>query len=321
MLDIITIGTGTQDVFLRGQQFKVHSSIMFPSGKAFSFEAGAKIELDDIIFETGGGATNTAVSFARLGLKTAAHFSIGKDKAGEEIVHALKHEGVRCGLIVRHNKELSSRSFIFLGTKGERTVFVYRGSTLKQQDLLIKKLKARWLYISSLGGRLDVLEKIASYARQRNIKIAFNPGSQEIKLGLKKLFPILDITDILILNRSEASELTGVSYNLSKTIVRQACGLTPGIELVTDGKNGAYVVDENQFYQIGVYDWPLIDRLGAGDAFGAGFVGGIIKYGNITKALQYAAFNASSVVREIGAKKGIVRCFPKNPLKVEVKVI
>jgi len=321
MFDIITIGTATQDIFLKSEQFKSRSDESVKTGKAMVFEAGSKMEIDEIISDTGGGATNCAVTFARLGLETATCFSLGRDAAGREIRRVLKKEGISTRIITQRTHEPTSLSIILLGPSGERTVLVHRGSLIKSPDLILDKIATKWVYISSVGGNLELLEKIATYARSRNIKLAFNPGSGELKLGLKRLFPILEATTILVLNRAEASQLMGLPYSFRKTVVRQACGLTPGIEVITDGKDGACVISEGQSYSIGVYDWPLVDRLGAGDAFGSGFVGGYIKYQDITKALQYAAANASSVVTKIGAKAGIIKAFPKKPLKVEIQKI
>jgi len=321
MFDIIAIGTATKDIFLQSKKIKVRDDIHFISGKSMAFEAGSKVEIDKITTGIGGGATNSATTFARLGLKTAACLSVGKDLAGTEVKHFLKKERIKINFITQEKKYLTSTSIILSEQQGERIVLVHRGATIKSYQLRTKNMKTKWIYLSSVNGNLKVLEKIASYVREKNIKLAFNPGSKEMKLGLKKLFPILNVTTILILNRAEASDLMNLPYKSGKTIVRQACKLTPGIEIITDGKNGADVIYEGEFYSIGVYDWPLVDRLGAGDAFGSGFVSAYIRYRDIKKALQYAAANASSVVTKIGAKAGIIRNFPRELLKVKIETL
>jgi ribokinase len=318
MFDVITIGTATQDVFLQSNHFKIRKDLNFPSGKSIAFEAGAKTEIKNLILETGGGATNSAVTFARLGLRTASCFRVGHDKRGQDITKQLKKEGVSKKFIQKSVDEDTSLSIVFLAMGGERNIFVYRGALLKEDFLHLSKLKTKWFYVSSVGGNIKLLEKVAQFAKRKNIHLALNPGSEELNLGRKKLLKIFNQTDILILNRNEASKLMNISYNFQKTIFRKACGITPGIEVITDGKDGAYVAEENRGYRIGIYDWPLIDRLGAGDAFGSGFVGGYIKYGSIEKALQYAAANASSVVGKIGAKEGIIKEFPAKPLPVKI---
>jgi len=321
MFDIITIGTATRDIFLRSDDFKILDDLRFVNGKSMAFEAGAKTEIKEMIFETGGGATNSAVTFARLGLKTAACCKVGNDLAAKNIVEALKEEKVKINLIKQDKFNPTSVSIIFLSDSGERNVFVYRGALVHKEDISFNKIKTKWLYVSSVGGDIDLLDKIAEFVISKNIKLALNPGSKELSLGSKKLFNIFNATTILILNRKEASDLMGIPYNFRKTIFRRSCGLTPGIEVITDGPDGAYVADEGQSYKIGIYNWPLVDRLGAGDAFGSGFVGGYIKYHDITKALQYAAANGSSVVTKIGAKAGIIKHFPPEPLDVKIEAL
>jgi sugar/nucleoside kinase (ribokinase family) len=319
MFDVITIGTATRDIFMLSKEFKILHDVRFPSGKSMSFEAGEKIEIDDMIFETGGGATNSAVTFTRLGLKVATCCKIGTDVAAKNIKEVLKKERIKTSFIKEDHKNSTSVSVIFLSNSGERNVFVRRGTVVGEKDMFFDRLNTKWLYVSSLGGDIDLLEKIAKFTINKNIKLALNPGSKELKFGMKKLTKIFNATTVLILNRMEASDLMGVPYNFRKTIFRRSCDLTPGIEVITDGQDGAYASDEDQSYKVGIYHWPLVDRLGAGDAFGSGFVGGYIKYHDLTKALQYAAANASSVVTKIGAKAGIIKNFPPKPLDVKIE--
>jgi len=320
MLDIVTIGTATKDIYLRSKDFVISENLHFPSGRSMAFEAGSKIEVEKVIHETGGGATNTAITFARLGLKTACCCEIGNDLAGRDIVKILKKNRVKTYLINTNKNSPTSLSVIFLSKEGERNIFVYRGALIDENEIKVSRLRSKWFYLSSVGGNIKLLNKIVDFVENKKIKLAFNPGSKELELGLVKLSRIFNATDILILNRSEASDLMGISYNFRKTIFRKACGLTPGIEVITDGKNGAYATDDEKGYRIGIYNWKIVDRLGAGDAFGSGFVAGYINYKqDIKKALQYAAANASSVVTQIGAKKGIIKSFPSTPLKVEAK--
>jgi len=78
MYDVITIGTATQDVFLKSRDFKVLKDERFITGQAECFALGAKIEVPDIFFTTGGGATNAAVTFARQVLKLPQFAKWGK---------------------------------------------------------------------------------------------------------------------------------------------------------------------------------------------------------------------------------------------------
>jgi len=81
----------------------------------------------------------------------------------------------------------------------------------------------------------------------------------------------------------------------------------PGIAVVTDGPRGAYASDGRYLYRAGVFkERKLVDRTGAGDAFGSGFIAGLMQKHDVHHALRLAAANATSVVEQIGAQGGIL---------------
>jgi sugar/nucleoside kinase (ribokinase family) len=84
--------------------------------------------------------------------------------------------------------------------------------------------------------------------------------------------------------------------------------LIDGIAVMTDGARGAIVSDGRYIYRAGIFkEKKLVDRTGAGDAFGSGFVAGFILKKDIHFALRLASANATSVVEKIGAQAGILR--------------
>src|SRR3989344_4491410 len=308
MFDIITIGTATRDVFLTSSFFKVFRDTEhlkkngFPTGEAQCFTLGGKVEIDKPIFTTGGGGTNAATPFSRQGLKTTA-FAI-KDK----------------------NKG-TAHSTILLSTAGERTILVYRGASgdLTTDEIPFKKIKAKWAYIAPSNIAFDAMGKIFNYLYKNGTLIAFNPSKYYIELGIDKLKPFLEKSKAVILNREEASYLTGVDYQNEREIFKKLDEITPGIVVMTDGPNGVMVSDGANIYQSGIFkDQKVVDRTGAGDAFGRGFVAGLAhkrencgkslpagRHGlcrtdNIEYAIRLASANATSVVEQIGAKKGIL---------------
>lgn len=315
MFDVITFGQATLDVFLRSKEFKIIRSHKFLSGAGLCEMYGGKIELDDIFFTTGGGATNNAVSFERKGLRVAVVSKVGKDPAGESVKKDLEREAVNTTFIKESRKDRTGYSVVLSGPTGDRSILVYRGAsaTLSASEVPFKKLRARWFHISSLAGNLELLEAIINFAKKRQIKVSLNPGAKELGMVDDGLRPLLRDIDVLILNRFEASRLTQVSYNNRRGILKGLGLLTRGISVVTEGRKGAQVCDHKKDYFIGTHKVTVVDTVGAGDAFGSGFVAGLVKNYTIKNSLQLAAANASSVVTYIGAKKGLLRrnMFPK----------
>ncbi len=332
--DVITVGTATRDVFLTSSFFRVISDKKhfikngFPTGEAQCFALGGKIEIAKPILTTGGGAANAAVAFSRQGLKTAALIKIGRDESAKNILDELNREKVSV-LTVEDIEKGTAFSTVLLAPGGERTILVYRGASenLKTQEIPFQKLNARWAYIVPGKISLPVIEKIFSHFYKNETLIAFNPSKHFVKLGIKRLKPLLAKSKAVILNREEASYLTGVDYRKEKEIFKKLDDITPGIVVMTDGPNGVLVSDGRRVFKAGVFkEKKVVDRTGAGDAFGSGFVAGLVqkkevcekglcRISNVEYAIRLGSANATSVIEKIGAKAGILtkREFEKSP--------
>ncbi|MDD5043727.1 MAG: carbohydrate kinase family protein [Patescibacteria group bacterium] len=325
MLDIITIGSATRDVFLENVPFTIEKSKKSPTGYFASLPLGSKIEIKKMLFETGGGGTNTAVTFSRLGLNTATVAAVGDDPGGKEIVARLKKEGINTNFITINKGSLTGYSVILLTPKGQRTILVHRGASGLMNDEIIpwKKLRAKWLYISSLGGNVELLKKLVNYARRNEIKIAVNPGALELKAGFRKLRPILNKAEILLLNREEAAGLSGQRLENLPAILNFFKAKFEPITIITDGARDAFVIDSPHTYRTRPLDVKIVNTTGAGDAFGSAFTAGIILKNDIGYALRLAIFNSTSVITAMGAKKGLLAKRPTaaelNKVKVTIK--
>ena len=328
MFDVITIGSATRDVFLLSKNFKA-----LLGNNSF----GKKFEIEKAIFSTGGGSTNAAAAFSRQGLKTAALFKIGKDEPADYILNEIKKEKIH-SLAVKDEKKGSDYSTILLDSSGERTVLVYYGASgdLNVSEIPFDKMKSKWAYIAPGDISFETIEKIFSHFHKNKTLIAFNPSKKFIGIGLKKLKPFLDKTAVLILNLEEGAILTGINREKEKEIFEKLDRAEKGIAIMTNGKKGAIVSDGKNIYRAGIFGGKIIDRTGAGDAFGSGFVAGLIqkkiqntKYDiqdTIKYAIRLGSANATSVVGKIGAKEGILtksqfeqsKYWKKLPIKIEI---
>lgn len=293
--DIISVGSGLVDAFVYTNLPEVH--------KEMCYKVGSKIAVPEMKFYTGGGGTNTAVSFSKLGLKTGWLGKIGKDTNGEMIL-----------------KELSKNRVVFLGCKGkentgfsvildskehERTVLTYKGAsdTLKISEVNFNKLKTKWFYFSSMAGSaFEVQKKLVEFAKKNKIKIAFNPSSYLTEKGAQHLKKIMENTEIIILNEEEAKMLI-----LEGDLFSGLHKLGPKIVCITYGPKGNEVSDGKNRYLSLPHNIKIKERTGAGDAFASAFVAGYIKTkGDIKFAIQAGSLNAESVVMIPGAKNGLL---------------
>ncbi|MBU4332313.1 carbohydrate kinase family protein [Patescibacteria group bacterium] len=310
MYDIITIGSVTRDVFLKSGDFKIVQDDAFRTGRAGCFALGAKFEVPEVVFASGGGGANAAVTFARQGFNVGCIGRIGDDEVGHEIIEELKNEGV--GDLFQKDKERNTAySTILVAMDGERTILEYRGANdyLSEKEIDFENLKSDWIYIDSLAGNIKLLEDILDWAKKNGIKTAFNPGKRMINLG-EKLQPYLAQVDIFLANEDESALIAGMEYKEENEpeIFAKLDKIVKGIVVMSKGPRGVEVSDGKNHYIAGIPDSPVVERTGAGDAFGSGFVCGYIQSnGNIEHAIQLGTANATSVVQYFGSKKGILK--------------
>jgi len=304
MYDIITFGSATMDVFVETEKeliklnHEIHASLL-------SFPLGSKIAVKDIQHHSGGGGTNTAVSFANAGLKTAYVGNIGKDHNGERIIQELKENKV----VFLGNKTGKTGFSVVLDAANDRTILTFKGTNdnFKITKKTFDKLKTKWFYMTSLTGKSFVYsKKIASFANKNNIKLCFNPSSYLAKKGKTYLKPILKYTNCLILNDEEAGLITKINNIEDNLKILNKLISKKGIVVITCGKNGAYAFDGKNSFFINKVAKKIQETTGAGDAFGSGFVAGLIKNKSIEYCLRAGVNNAISTIAKTGAKNGLL---------------
>lgn len=321
MFDIITFGSATRDMFIISKNFQILKSDDFAMGKGLCVPSGSKIYIDDVVFASGGGATNSAATFALQDLKAACITKVGDDPGGNAILEELKKLGVNTGFIIKDEKLKTAYSVILSlpGAGGERTILVYHGAChdLKKEEISWPELaRAKWFYISGLSGRSsDLFEPLINFAYEQKIKIAVNPGGDQLNLGIDKLQRLLNKIDIFILNKEEATKLTCLPYNEEREIFKRLDAWVKGIAVMSKGPEGVMVSDGRNIYSAGIPESGIVDRTGAGDAFGAGFVAGFIEQmclsapdaETIKHAIQLGTVNATATVQQLGAKNGLLK--------------
>lgn len=313
-LDVLTIGAGTRDVFIKSKHFERKTDADAPAGFDACFPMGAKIPIDDIYLETGGGATNAAVTFSQLGYKTACLCRVGNDANGEAVKQALQKGGISIKHIQTDFKRQTSYSVIILSGSGHRSILVYRGASnhIDTRQINWSKLNPAWIYLTSLGGDIKQLQSIFKAAKNQSIKIAWNPGNNELRLGVKKLKSFIESVDLLFVNREEAALLTQKPPRHLEDIIKTLGKLPKQALIITDGPNGAYAYDRNTESALHIAAIPgkRINTTGAGDAFGSGFTASFIKNSDINTALCTGSLNSIGVITTMGAKNGILKSFP-----------
>lgn len=307
--DVVTIGSATQDVFLSADGVKITESKDFSTGQGLCLPFGSKVQVRKIVFASGGGGTNSAVTFARQGYKTAAIGVIGQDANGTSVLDELRREGVDAKYFQIHNDDITAYSVVLVSKGGERTILSYKGEGqhFAADRVPWDRLDAKWMYIDSLGGHEDVLKAAVAWSRTKSGHLATNPGTKELEFGLSRLEKYWKHFDIVGMNQEEASQLAGVPMDQPERIFSVMDDAIGGIFIMTQGEYGVHVSDGQFVYSAGIPMWEVVERTGAGDAFHSAFLAEYIRSGSIEKSIQVATANATSVVMHYGAKNGILR--------------
>lgn len=309
MFDVITIGSATRDAFFEGAEYDYHhKDAHMSTGEGLCLALGAKLSVKRVTFTTGGAGTNAAVTFARQGLKTGAIIRVGNDVSGEEISRELGKEGIDTSLVQKDPALPTSYSVILMAQNAERTILAFEGagSSIDSQEVPWDTLDTKWLYLDSISGSEEILKKATELKQRKGSKLAWNPGGKDLALGLEVLGPHLASLDIFMANQEELASLLAIPYEQEKNIFKALDTLIPGIAIMTKGPKGAMVSDGKILYTAGVFpEKALVDRTGAGDAFGSGFIVGFMQEG-IAKGVRLGSANSTSVLESVGAKSGIL---------------
>ncbi len=294
--DVITIGTATMDVFL-------------PLAEGVTkVVPGEKYESGSPIFATGGGAVNAAVTFARQGLNVGSIFRVGSDAQGDDIIADAEEEGVSCRA-VRDVRAATGYSAIMLYPDGERTVVVHRGAAdnLSAKDIAWGTRAPVWAYVAP--GRIvpEAIFGCITKLYKAGVRVALNPSAWYLERYGVELKAVMSHVAVFIVNRGEAARFVGVPPEDGRGVFRQLDALMSGIAVMTDGPHGALVSDGATIFHTGIFpNERTLDRTGAGDAFGSGFVAGLMKTDDVREALRLASANATSNVERVGAHTGVL---------------
>ena len=321
MYDIITVGSATVDVFVDTDSELVTIRSKNETEELMAYPVGSKILIKHIQFLTGGGGTNTAVAFARLGHRVGYLGKVGNDANGKRVLDELRKNKIT--FLGVKSKEMTSYSIVLDSIAHDRTILTYKGAmdSFKYSEINKKRLRTKWFYFSSLTSKsFHVLEKLSVYAKKNNIKIVFNPSSYLAEKGAQYLSKVLRNVEIIILNKDEAELIVGKGD--AEHLLDRLQILGPKIVVITDGKKGAYCSDGKHSYFIKAHKIKVVEATGAGDAFAAAFLSGIIRKNDIKFALRLGLANAESVIMHKGAKskllsyRGALRKLKVSPAKI-----
>lgn len=322
MNKVICIGSGAKDVFFPLSETEI-KIIDNPSDitaqKLLAFEYGAKYRINDRYEAPGGCAANASQGLARLGLDAFCYCRIGEDADGKWVVETLKKENVNTDLIQYDRDFRTDLSCILVNKEdGDRTIFYNRDANEKL-EVKAEDLEADWIFASALNGNWERnMDTILQAAKIKGIKLAYNPGQENIKDNLEKIREVIAQAEILFVNRDEATEIINKNSDEINMLIRELLALGVKVAVITDGKDGAYVSDGEKIIFAEALEKKAADTTGAGDAFSSGFLAAHIKGKSLEECLQWGTANGGNSVNFYGGVEGLLK---ENEIEDKIKDI
>lgn len=266
-----------------------------------------KIPYEEVYILPGvGNAANSAVSAARLGLKTAFISNVGDDQFGKEIIANFKKENIGTEFVTVNSGKQTNYHYVLWYTD-DRTILI------KHQEYDYKLPffgDPKWIYFSSMAeNSLPFHEILEKYVNEHpNTKLAFQPGTYQMKFGKTKLAGLYKRAEVVICNKEESQRILETTDGDIKNLLKEMHALGPKIAVITDGTNGSYTYDGTSFWFMPMYPDPRppLERTGAGDAFSSTFVVALALGKRIEDALRWGPINSMSVVQHVGAQEGLL---------------
>jgi ribokinase len=264
-----------------------------------------------------GSAANTIYGLAKLGINTGFIGAVGSDPDGNKLIEDFKAVGVDTSRIRIKKRAITGLAMCLTDKLGNRAIYVSPGANnllnIKDVNLSYVK-KAKIVHLSSFAGskqfdcQIKLVKELGS-----SVKICFAPGMFYAAKGLEVLAPILSRSSVVFTNLEEMERLTDKDFmagareclaiGCDTIVITLGGGLTMGNANII-----CYICnkeDEYKVKQIENTPIPKLDTTGAGDAFAAGFIFGLIKSKTIKECRVLGEIMARFTISDIGARKGL----------------
>ena len=297
MLDLISIGDATIDNFVQIHDAEVKCNIDKTECK-LCIDYGDKIAVDKLTHLVAGNAANNTIGGARLKLRSAIYVNVGSDPSGKQITEKLKEEGVSTRYVVI-NEGMESNLSTVINFQKERTILVYHQAwKYKLPDLD----SAKWIYFTSVSASFtesNLLNELTVYLERTGSKLLYNPGTYQMKAGIKKNPKLLALTELFIVNKEEAKRILVGKDDVDipiKKLLKDIADMGPKMVVITDGEKGSFGFDGQNYYHLGIFPANLVEMTGAGDAYATGVLAGLSYGKDLPEAMRWGAANGAAVV-------------------------
>ena len=254
----------------------------------------------------GGSAANTIVGLARLGCSTSIIGKIAEDDEGDLIEYNLAVNGVYTNNLIYSESGSTGKCIGFVDKNGERCLYISPGVN---DDIKIGEInplnimRCKIMHYTSFVGdsfntQIELLEKLS-----KETLLSFDPGMLYVEKGFDVLKPVLERTDILLINESELRLLCNNDYDDLKELTLGLLDLGIDTVVVKQGSKGVFAINNSQECFVEAYECEVVDTTGAGDSFNSGFLYSFLKGYDLEKSCQIGNWVASKAIQGFGMEK------------------
>ncbi len=273
-------------------------------------EKGKLVLFDELEIHTGGCANNTAIALSRLGVSVGAMGKVGNDHFGNLVLQTLTENKVNTIGMQRDANKNTSYTFVAIASDGERSFFHHIGANgeLCEDDLnwdIIKSANILHIAGSLVMPKFDgqPMANVLKKAKALEITTSLDTAWDATGKWLETLEPCLPFVDIFLPSLTEAQYLAGTSELHEITEFFRNYGInTIGIKM---GEHGSYVSTPEENLHVPAYPVDIVDATGAGDAYVAGFLAGLVKGWDLKPTAELASATGAACVTAIGTTAGI----------------
>ncbi len=337
----LTIGSAMIDTIAIIPTDRIERMSMINADRAFLLmEEGTKTEAEVVSTHLGGGAANTAVSFARQGFDARVLVKLGQDERGNQVTDCLEAAGVSTNWAIRDAETPTGASVLISSHERNAGIFTFRGANTKltKDDLEDEAFAVDLAHIGSLSNESAALFPVLiDMAKAGGARVSANPGMRQLSARRRDFLRVLPKIDILFINRVEAEALmpalvpevgeggaplpekdgqlpplatrglSGGGFDMSlKLFFAGLADLSKATIVVTDGGKGAYAAADGRISYCPPLKIDVAGTAGAGDAFASTFAGFSAGGAPIEAALRAATVNAASVISHVGTQTGLL---------------
>lgn len=256
----------------------------------------------------GGSASNTIIGMAKLGLNTGYVGKVGSDSNGKMMLNYLKNNNVNTDHLIISEGE-TGEVLGFVDNEGNRKLYVNPKINDKISNNEIDRNyvnDTKIIHLTSFVGlnskksintQMEILDELSS-----DVLISFDPGMLYVNRGSEFMDKLIEYTDILLINETELLLTTG-----KKAFEEAVSDISSKVDIlvVKRSTKGSFIKKDDEEYNIGIFNVDAIDTTGAGDAYNAGFLYGLLNNYNLEESGIIGSYIAAQSTTKVGATEAI----------------